>query len=127
MVDGLHHAALAVSDIPRAVAFFEDVLGFSPVGPDDETNTIDTATYFWMDIGGGEWLNLSHRPDALPAYPGQQDDPHLAFESTAAAIETVERRLAERGVETETSATSLYFHDPDGDFLELTEWVGPER
>lgn len=46
MVDGIHHAALAVSDIPPAVSFYEEVLGFHPLGPDDPDRTIETAEYF---------------------------------------------------------------------------------
>jgi catechol 2,3-dioxygenase-like lactoylglutathione lyase family enzyme len=127
MVDGVHHAALAVSDIPRAVSFYEDVLGFTPVGPDDPRNTIKTADYFWMDIGGGEWLNLAVRPDATPAHPGEKDDPHLAFRATETEIDAINRRVTDRGLPLHETQTSIYFRDPDGNFLELTDWSGPEQ
>jgi catechol 2,3-dioxygenase-like lactoylglutathione lyase family enzyme len=126
MVDGIHHAALAVSDLPRAVSFFEDVLGFAPVGPDDPASTLETADYYWMDAGDGVWLNLADRPDATPDHPGEPDDPHLAFRATEDEIDAVVRRLSARHVAVHESRTSVYFHDPDGNFLELTHWSGPD-
>lgn len=125
MVDGTHHAALAVSDIPRAGSFYEEISRFSPIGPDSSENTIETANYFWMDIGGDEWLNFSVRPDATPDHPGK-NDPHLAFRATEDEISTVKQRLVEGDVEVRESRTSIYFHDPDGNFLELTHWNGPD-
>jgi catechol 2,3-dioxygenase-like lactoylglutathione lyase family enzyme len=131
MIRGIHHTALAVSDIPRACSFYETVLGFEPVGPDDHENTVETATYYWLDIGGGEWLNLAHRPDAVPDPelddpPGKLDDPHLAFRVTDEERARVEDRLRERGVPFHESTTSMYLRDPDGNLLELTTWAGPD-
>jgi catechol 2,3-dioxygenase-like lactoylglutathione lyase family enzyme len=126
MVDGIHHAAIAVSDVPRAVSFFADVVEFVPVGPDDPERTPETAGYYWMDVGGGTWLNLADRPDATPAHPGDLDDPHIAFRATADEIDAVVRRLSARDAAVHESRTSVYFHDPDGNLLELTRWDGPD-
>lgn len=126
MVDGFHHAALAVSDLPRAVSFYAEVVGFDSIGPDDPDRTVETAEYFWMDAGGGEWINLAARPEATPDHPGENDDPHLAFRATGAEIAAVERRLRDRGIAMRESRTSIYFRDPDGNFLELTHWKGPD-
>ena len=126
MIRGIHHTALAVTDIPRASSFYEAVLGFEPVGPDDPTNTVETAAYYWLEIGEGEWLNLAHRPDAVPESTGKLDDPHLAFRATDERRARVERRLRDRGVPFHESTTSTYFRDPDGNLLELTSWDGPD-
>ncbi|WP_458189851.1 VOC family protein [Haladaptatus sp. NG-WS-4] len=126
MVQGFHHAALAVADVPRAVSFYEEVLGFRPLGPDDPERTIETANYIWMDAGGDEWLNLADRPDTTPDHPGDINDPHLAFRASDDEISAVRRRLADRDVAVRDSRTSIYFHDPAGNFLELTDWSGPD-
>ena len=127
MVQGFHHAGIAVADIPRAVSFYEDVLEFEPLGPDDPEKRIETAAYFWMAITGTEWVNLAERPDATPDHPGDRDDPHLAFSATDDEISTVEQRLTDRGVAVHETRSSIYFHDPDGNFLELTRWSGPDN
>ena len=127
MVEGFHHAALAVSDVPSAVSFYEEVLEFRPVGPDDSENTVETADYFWMKIKDGEWVNFADRPDATTDHPRENDDPHLAFRTTEEEISTVKQRLADRDVEVRETRTSIYFHDPDDNFLELTHWDGPDE
>lgn len=126
MPNGVHHAALAVSDIPRAVSFYDDILDFDPVGPDDPERDVETADYYWLAAGDEQWLNLAERPDATPDRSTAIDDPHLAFRATAAEIRTVEERLADRDLAVETSRTSVYVRDPDGNLLELTRWSGPE-
>lgn len=65
MIQGLDHAAITVSDIPTAIAFYVQVLGMRPVdsGPPDE------AAFYWLNFGPAQTLNLSldpaHTPRAL--------------------------------------------------------------
>lgn len=125
MVEGLHHVAIAVSDIPRAASFYEEVLGFHLVGSDDPEKTPETADYFWIGIGDDEWMNLADRPDATPDCPGEKDDPHLVFHAIEDEIHITKQRLADRNVEVRESGPSIYFQDPDSNFLELTHWNGP--
>lgn len=127
MVQRFHHAGVAVANIPRAVSFYEDVLEFEPLGPDDPENSIETAAYFWMAITETEWVNFAERPDATPDHPGKKDDPHLAFYATEDEINTVKQRLTDRDVAVHETRTSIYFHDPAGNFLELTHWNGPGK
>lgn len=126
MPSGFHHAALAVSDTSRAVSFYDEVLDFDLIGPDDPERSVETADYVWLAVGDGQWLNLANRPAATPDRSAATDDPHLAFRATEAEIEAVERRLDDRGVSVEHSPTSIYFRDPDGNLLELTRWSGPD-
>ncbi|MFB6193647.1 MAG: VOC family protein [Halobaculum sp.] len=125
MLDGFHHASLAVADVPRAVSFYQEVLGFEPVGPDDPTNDVETATDYWLAAGADEWVLLADRPDATPDHD-ERDDPHLAFRADEAAIRRVRTRLTDRDVPHRTVETGVYFHDPAGNYLEVTNWEGPE-
>ena len=127
MVEGFHHAGVAVSDLPRAVAFYEAVLGFEPLGPDDPAETVETAEYLCLAIADDQWLNLAANPDAVPDYPGHLDDPHLAFRVSEREADRISRQLADRDVAVTESPTSLYFRDPDGNLVEVTQWDGPER
>lgn len=63
-------------------------------------------------------------PTGCDARPSGKNDPHLALRATEDEISTVKQRLVERDVEVRESRTSIYFHDPDGNFLELTHWNG---
>lgn len=127
MPDGFHHAAIAVSDIPRAVSFYEGVLDCRPVGPDDPANDRETAQYFWLAVSEESWLNLADRPSAIPEGTGAMDDPHVAFAVEEDELATIRERLDERGIESQQTETSLYFRDPDGNYLEATHFDGPER
>ena len=125
MVDSFHHLSLAVSDIPRAVSFYQEVLGIDPVGPDDSDAEIETATYYWMTVSHDQWLMLAERPDATPTEPTATDDPHVAFRGDEETITAVERRLDDRDMEYRSVGTGVYFHDPDTNYIEVTDFAGP--
>ncbi len=121
MIQGFDHAALAVSDLPRAVSFYRDVLGLRPV------DTSDPATSsHWLNFGPGQTLNLTLAPERTPKALGLETDlntsAHLAFAAPEAFLVELERRLVEHGVTPHRSRTGVYFCDPDGNFLEVTCW-----
>lgn len=122
MIGGFDHAALNVSDLPRAVAFYREVLGFRPVDRRDPAS----ASLFWLNFGAGQTFNLTLAPERTPKALGLETDlytsAHLAFTTPEEFLETVEKRLAERGVSVHRSQTGMYFCDPDGNFLEVTCW-----
>ena len=125
MVQRFHHAGIPVSDLPRAVAFYDEVLGFDPLGPADPSETIETATYFWMAITDGEWLNFAVRPDATPDPPYQKDDPHLGYYASESETEAIADRLRDRDIDVREVSTGIYFHDTEGNYVEVTHWDGP--
>jgi catechol 2,3-dioxygenase-like lactoylglutathione lyase family enzyme len=122
---GIHHVALAVSDIPAAVSFYAETLGFEPLGPDDPETTIETAEYFWFSVDSDQWLNLAAKPEATPDDEGLYDDPHIAFGASEAAIDDLTEQITNHDIDVRRTETSVYFRDPDGNFLEFTHWSGP--
>ncbi len=122
MIQGLDHAALNVSDLPRAVSFYRDVLGMRPVDARDPA----TSSFFWLNFGPGQTLNLTlapeHPPKALGLTADLYTSAHLAFAAPEAFLVELERRLVEHGVKPHRSRTGVYFCDPDGNLLEVTCW-----
>ena len=121
MIQGFDHAALNVSDLPEAVTFYE-ALGMRPVDARDPV----TASYFWLNFGPGQTLNLTLAPERTPNALGLDADlyttAHLAFSAPEAFLEVLEGRLTAYGVAFHRSSTGVYFCDPDGNFLEITCW-----
>jgi len=119
--------ALYVDDVPRARAFYLEVLGLKPLGQDGPRLVA-------LDAGGASVLLLFKRGATAGGleFPGGRIPPHdgagpahVAFAVDADQLAAWERRLAEHGVEIESRARwsrggqSLYFRDPDGHSVEL--------
>ena len=109
MIRGLNHVTLAVRDVPRAVAFYEGVLGLRLRA------LWEGGAYF---EAGALWLCLSRDADAAP----RDDYTHIAFdvapEDFAEMAERV-RAAAPIWRENRSEGASLYITDPDGHRLEL--------
>ncbi len=122
MIQGFDHAALSVADLPRAAAFYQDVLGMRPV----DTRDPAVSSYFWLNFGPMQTLNLTLAPQLTPKALAVKTDlnvsPHLAFAAPEAFLELLSQRLEVCRVPFHRSQTGLYFSDPDGNFLEVTCW-----
>jgi catechol 2,3-dioxygenase-like lactoylglutathione lyase family enzyme len=119
-VTGIVEAALYVDDVPRAVKFYETVLGFETIALDERLTA--------MSVGGRQVLLVCKRgasatiADVPHDATGQQ---HIAFSTAESDMDAWEARLREHGVAVnrdrrwERGGRSLYFHDPEGHALEL--------
>jgi glyoxylase I family protein len=120
MVEGLHHAAVTVTDIARARRFYADVLGLReiPRPPFD----FEGAWY----AAGDRQLHLIVHPPSRTQRGTRVIDPrdgHLAFRVSdydealarlrAHGIALVEQRV------TLTPWAQIYITDPDGNVIEL--------
>ena len=117
------HVALRVADVERSRAFYTTLLGFEVVEEDPEHGGV------FMALEG-----LSHTIDLFPAddprtvpaqTPGAVGVRHIAFlVDSEQALKDAYETLQASGVPIiraidHVSQKSIYFHDPDGNLLEI--------
>ena len=124
-VHRLNHAVLYVSDVPRAVAFYRDLLGFHPVFE------MPKAAFLKAGLSNNDHdLGLFQ----VPAEDSPRSGPrpglyHLAWQvDTIDDLAAIRQGLLEAGAlvgESDHGASkSLYAHDPDGIEFEVM-WAVP--
>lgn len=126
-LEGIVESVLYVDDLPRAVAFYRDVLGLEPM-------TGDAARFQSFRVCDRQVLLLFKRGGTLQptAVPGGIIPPHdgagphhLGFAIAPEAYERWIGRLGDSGIRIESETKwerggrSLYFRDPDGHLVEL--------
>jgi catechol 2,3-dioxygenase-like lactoylglutathione lyase family enzyme len=110
-VTGLNHITLAVSDVPRSLAFYRDVLGFRPRA------VWDVGAY--LEIGT-LWLCLSKDKDVRLA--PHSDYTHIAFGVSATDYPYLRERIMAHAAiwkDNQSEGSSTYFLDPDGHKIEI--------
>ncbi|MFJ7793233.1 fosfomycin resistance glutathione transferase [Pseudomonas sp. NPDC096950] len=112
MLTGLNHLTLAVTDLNRSVAFYQNLLQLRLDA------TWDTGAYLSLP---GLWLCLSLDP--LRKSEPAADYTHYAFTLGAGDFLPFVERLRSAGVkewrDNRSEGASFYFLDPDGHKLEV--------
>ena len=120
---GIGHVLLRVSDVERAKTFYSTVLGLEVTEEDPEHGGV-----FMALEGHAHSLDLfpaSDQDGAQPRAPGSLGLGHVAFRvSSEEALRDAYFGLEEHGVKVtraidHVSQKSIYFHDPDGNLLEI--------
>lgn len=126
-IHGVVETVLYVDDLPRAVAFYRDVLGLFPMRG-------DPARFQSFDSGQGRVLLLFKRGGTLQpvTVPGGVIPPHdghgphhVGFAISPENYDPWLAQLKAHGVAIESEAKwppggrSIYFRDPEGHLLEL--------
>ena len=119
----LGHVLLKVADVERSKAFYADLLGFEVVEQDPVHGGV------FMTLGEhGHTIDLSPVDDpetAQPLVPNRLGVHHFAFQvESDEALKDAYFTLQDHGVEVlrvidHVSQKSIYFHDPDGNRLEI--------
>jgi len=117
------HVLLKVADVERSKAFYSKLLGFEVVEEDPGHGGV------FMTLGEeGHTLDLSPIDDlanAQPLSPNRVGVHHIAFlVDSEEALKKAYFTLQDHGVEVvrtidHVSQKSIYFHDPDGNRLEI--------
>jgi glyoxylase I family protein len=116
-IAGFHHAGLMVTDVERAAAFYEGVLGLRPLPRPDFG--FDGR---WYDLGNNQQLHLMS-DSQTPDHTWQSGfDRHIAL--NVPDIAEAERQLTRLGVEFARGSgragnVQLFLRDPDGNMIEL--------
>jgi glyoxylase I family protein len=119
-IASLLHAGLLVSDLDRARAFYESVLGLQRSPRPDLPYPGE-----WYDLGGGQQLHLMRLPDpdagaVRPEHGGR--DRHIALGVKDMAA--LKARLDAAGVgytASKSGRAALFCRDPDSNTLEFVE------
>lgn len=123
-VDKVDHLVLTVTDVERAVEFYERVLGMSPVTLPGGRRAVRFGTQTVKLHAASELVE----PTAMHPVPGSAN---LCLLVTNAISEVQEHLRAhdvriEEGPVCRTgslgSITSLYVHDPDGNLIEVARY-----
>ena len=120
---GLAHFTIPVTDTVRSTAFYADILGMTPIQVNHERGMVflDTA---------GDCVILARSEAKIDP---DDHNVHHAFIVDADHYEDAKKDLAENGVDVffeedrqggAVSGPRAYFHDPDGNVLEIISLTG---
>jgi catechol 2,3-dioxygenase len=124
---GIGHVHLKVSDLSRALRFYDGVLGFEVTQRWGDSAAFLSAGGYHHHIGLNTWQSLGGGPPA----PGTTGLFHVAIlYPTRAALADALRRLLAANIPLDGAADhgvseALYLQDPDGNGVELY-WDRPQ-
>jgi len=119
-LDGILESSLYVSDLPRAVRFYQEIFGFPVISDFGERGCAMHA--------GPRQVLLLFKKGASRAITSPHDgdgELHIAFAIPASELAAWEAWLAKQGIAVEEKRSwegggwSIYFRDPDRHLLEL--------
>lgn len=116
---GFHHFSLLVRDLDRAVAFYQNGMGLSPIPRPDAYSKVR-----WFRVGDAHELHLI-ASDAVPA----RHEGHPAFEvsdirTSLAACLSAGGTLQQDAFTRPDGSLSAFVRDPDDNLVELTQHTG---
>ncbi len=121
-ITGLAHFTIPVTDLKRAEAFYTGALGMKVVQPERGSNGM-----VFLDAGG---VCVILATVDEPISTAKVDNIHHAFTVKKADYDKARKELTDKGVEIVFEETReggavngprFYFHDPDGNVLEIID------
>jgi len=122
-VEGIDHVAIAVRDLERSVAWYQEVLGL------ERRHAQVWRNYPAMVGAGSTMIALFPVEGSSVKAPPERDTVamrHIAFRVDRKNFDAAQKELKRRKIafefEDHTIAHSIYFLDPEGHQLELTTY-----
>ncbi len=118
----LAHITLATRDAARSAAFFQQVMGWTPVGR-PSNNAMPTS---WLQIAPGQELHLVEVPDFEPSPFEQEYGRHIAVSVPRSTFPSLKERLLAHGATIidplrDTPFDRFFFREPNGYLFEVLE------
>ena len=120
-LESLDHVAVIVTDLPRAVRFYEEVLGLHRIHQD--------AWGEWPValVAGSSEAGVALFPAGAEGVPAETDpNTHFAFRVSRGGYEQAKLELSGLGIPFEEwdhdVAWAIYFRDPDGHQIEIATY-----
>ncbi len=125
-IERLDHVAIAVSDLERALAFYQGLLGFRPLGQIDLPGEDPPRTLAHLDTGRGALVLVSGADGKAEAERTRPGPLYVALR--VAGLDAIVARLAHAGVAVRCAPVSTGYGvrvaevaDPDGTPIRLIE------
>lgn len=117
---GVHHLALRVSDLERAVAFYRDVLGLAELARHKFPDGSDRSS--WLALPGGAFLALERAsPSAAPRATDSVGYCVLALRIWRDQRSQIADELRRRGATiVHQTRWTIYLEDPEGNRIGLS-------
>jgi catechol 2,3-dioxygenase-like lactoylglutathione lyase family enzyme len=117
-ISQLDHCSVIITDVERSRRFYRDVLGLKEI---NKPRTFDFVV-LWFDLGNMHiHLLLKEEPDTISPR-------HFALRVADAAKARAyfhEQGLAIRETTVIPGADRFFIHDPDGNRIEIIQWLRP--
>lgn len=115
----IDHVSVLITDVLRARRFYAGVLCLTEI---PKPKTFDFVA-LWFDLGGGHTLHLLQKP-----HPDTPSPRHFCLRVTDAVAARTHFRALDIPIQ-ETGlipgADRFFVHDPDGNRIELLQWLVP--
>ena len=127
-IDGLAEVVLNVHDLPRAVAFFQELLGLERISPEGQSGPVFLRVR-QANAAVPSLLVLVPLPADASAFTAPRTLHHLALTVSESAFDRTREHLERAGLEVRDgkhpvlAVRTMYVTDPEGNEL---EFISPE-
>ncbi|MFO0965623.1 MAG: VOC family protein [Gemmataceae bacterium] len=118
----LAHITLATRDVPAALTFFSQTLGWRPI---HRPGNIGRPAA-WLEVAPGQELHLVEVPGFAPSQFEAEFGRHIALALPRSEFDPLKRRLTAHGAaliepERPTPFARFFFRDPNGYVFEVVD------